>query len=157
MFPKFQKIFVFRCSFVFFWLFFLAFLCCFLFVIYFIYVFSCKTQKLQKISRLCLVECQLFEVFFLIYFSSYFFFYLLLFAFKINPKIFLCPFVLLKFFEKTTKIFRRSFSFFFGSLFHWLFVETLKIFYLCFASRFLFAFEKKQNSKKYFYSERNFV
>ena len=52
-------------------------------------------------------------------------------AFTRNHKTFLSPFFLLKFFEKTTKIFLHSFCFFFGSLSYCLFFETLKIFYLC--------------------------
>ena len=99
---------------------------------------SIKDQTPKSIPRSSLFSLIWFLIaffcvlFWFFYFLSFLFF-CLLFAFKRNPKRFLCPFVLLKFFEKTKKIFSRSFGFFCESLFDCLFVENLKIFYLCFS------------------------
>ena len=73
-----------------------------------------------------------------------------LFAFTRNHKTFLSPFFLLKFFEKTTKIFLHSFCFFFGSLSDCLFVETLEIFYLCLSSFYCLPSLRKQINSIFF-------
>lgn len=112
-----------------------------------------KDLKPKCISRsFCLASFGFWSlsfVFFMVLFLIVSFVYLL--AFTRNHKTFLSPFFLLKFFEKTTKIFLRSFWFFFASLSVTSLLKLWKscIFACLFALLFAF-FEKTQKIQKYF-------